>query len=118
MNTVLVIDDDAAVLGVIREMLNLRGIDVIVAADGASGIAAYREHAKDISAVILDIVLPDMDGLKAMKLLKSEMKGLRLVVCTGFGNQVVEERPDLAPTLLRKPFTTEQLYSSLALPSG
>ena len=58
--SVLVIDDDASVLTMLRIMLTEKGFDVVAAQDALSGLrSAYETHP---DAILLDVMMPEMDG--------------------------------------------------------
>jgi two-component system KDP operon response regulator KdpE len=64
VTSVLVVDDEPAILRALRINLSARGYDVHTAADGASGLAATAKHRPDV--VILDLGLPDLDGTEVI----------------------------------------------------
>jgi DNA-binding response OmpR family regulator len=63
--TVLVVDDEAAIAEAVRARLESEGYRVVVASDGPEAIEANREHQPDL--VVLDLMLPGMDGLEVCK---------------------------------------------------
>jgi DNA-binding response OmpR family regulator len=63
--TVLVVDDEAAIAEAVRARLESEGYRVVVAADGPEAIEAHREHRPDL--VVLDLMLPGMDGLEVCR---------------------------------------------------
>jgi DNA-binding response OmpR family regulator len=63
--TVLVVDDEAAIAEAVRARLESEGYRVVVALDGPEAIEAHREHQPDL--VVLDLMLPGMDGLEVCK---------------------------------------------------
>src|SRR5438128_75055 len=67
---ILVVDDEAVLVDTIAYNLEQAGYRVITAADGASALEAARSEAPDL--VILDIMLPEMDGLEVCRLLRRE----------------------------------------------
>ena len=62
MGSVLVIDDDQAVRKVVERILELQGFEVLTAGDGRAGLTAARRQRPDV--IILDIVMPNMDGFE------------------------------------------------------
>jgi CheY-like chemotaxis protein len=66
---VLLVEDDPAIVEIVRVGLSYEGADVTVAADGVEGLRLYRETAPDI--VLLDIMLPDLDGLGVLRSIKA-----------------------------------------------
>jgi DNA-binding response OmpR family regulator len=68
---VLVVEDDRTLLEVLQYNLGKEGYDVLVASDGAEGLETARSHKPDL--VILDIMLPRMDGYEVCRILRKEM---------------------------------------------
>lgn len=60
--TILVADDDKSVLHLTRELLECYGYDVITATNGKEALKVYRSHGDSISLIILDSIMPEMDG--------------------------------------------------------
>lgn len=81
---VLVVDDHAVVREGLRAFLDLQdGIDVVgEASDGDEAIAAAEELLPDV--VLMDLVMPRLDGLAAMRALRERVPGARVIVLTSF----------------------------------
>jgi DNA-binding NarL/FixJ family response regulator len=81
---VLVVDDHAVVREGLRAFLDLQdGIDVVgEASDGQAAIAAAEELLPDV--VLMDLVMPRLDGLAAMRALRERVPGARVIVLTSF----------------------------------
>ena len=106
---VLVIDDDATVSGVVAAYLERAGIDAEVAADGVAGIAAATRARPDI--VLLDLMLPGLDGLEVCRRLRLIHPALPVIMVTARG-----EEPDRvlglevgADDYVTKPFSPREL---------
>src|SRR5512137_1301911 len=67
---VLVVEDDGTLLEVLQYNLKQQGYDVLMAADGAAGLEAARSGKPDL--VILDVMLPKMDGYEVCRVLRRE----------------------------------------------
>jgi CheY-like chemotaxis protein len=82
---VLVVDDNQDAAHALRLLLQTDGHDVMVAADGAAGLALAREHRPDV--VLLDIGLPTMNGYEIATRIRADpaLKGTMLVAVTGYG---------------------------------
>ncbi len=76
--TVLVIDDERDVIELVRYNLEKNGFEVIAARDGKSGVAAAKASPPDI--VLLDLMMPEMDGLEVCRTLRAEPKTKRVPV--------------------------------------
>lgn len=81
---VLVIEDEAAVRGTAQMILELCGYATLAAPSGAEGLELYRQHAKEIVAVLLDVVLPDMDGYDVLSQLQKIDPEVKVVLTSGF----------------------------------
>jgi len=81
MTTVLIIDDDADLRLLYKEILEQAGYEVMDAADGAAGISLYRTHRPDV--VITDIVMPEKEGLETIKELGQDFPGVKIIAVSG-----------------------------------
>jgi signal transduction histidine kinase/DNA-binding response OmpR family regulator len=81
---VLLVDDDEAMLELGRELLREVGYEVVVAEDGRRALDIYRAHASTIDLVILDLVMPEMDGGETYLAMKEVRPDLRAMFCTGY----------------------------------
>ena len=105
MQRILVIDDDPTVTSVLRRGLAFEGFTVDTAESGSRGLAVARDHAPDL--VILDLMLPGIDGFEVLKRLRSADEALPVLMLTardGPADQVkgLEEGAD---DYVVKPFT-------------
>jgi two-component system response regulator PilR (NtrC family) len=80
---VLVVDDEPVVLDVLRNLLNKEGYAVDAATDAATGRALLEEGSWD--AVLLDLMLPDADGLQVLRWIRERQPELAVVMITAFG---------------------------------
>ena len=114
MATILVIDDNAAMRDVLFDVLSLDGYEVILADDGELGMKRFRANAPDL--VITDILMPKMDGLEVVELLKAESPETPIIVASGTTdlNLIEEAVHQHANRILKKPFEVDQLLDSVA----
>ncbi len=82
MRSILIIEDDTLVSRTVASHLSRKGFEVATAGDGESGIARYREVGPDL--VILDIRLPDANGLDVLKRLREERRQSVFLVMTAY----------------------------------
>jgi len=82
---ILVVDDDPTVSDVVRRYLERAGFDVVLAADGASALSAYAREQPDL--VVLDLMLPGMDGLEVCRRLRATSDNLPIVMLTALGEE-------------------------------
>jgi len=109
---VLVIDDDLAIRRLLRNTLERAGYTVVEAMDGRGALAqAAAEHP---DAVLLDLGLPDRDGLSLIPLLRADDSGVILVVSARDATDEKVAALDLgADDYVTKPFDTDELLARL-----
>ncbi len=110
MPKVLVIDDDAALLRMIRLTLRLEGFEVVTATDGQLGLDRVVDSSPDVVAV--DLQMPIMDGRAFYRVLRSD--GHRVPVLIMSANGALEARRELgANAAITKPFEPAELVSTI-----
>ena len=110
---VLVVDDDRAVRESLRRSLEFNGYDVVLAADGAEALAGMGAAAPDV--VIMDVMMPRLDGLEATRAMRSAGHDLPILVLTArdaVGDRV-EGLDAGADDYLTKPFALAELLARL-----
>ena len=109
---VLVIDDEAVLRSLFRDMLSACGYEVDVAEDGAAGLARFREQRYE--AVITDLLMPGMNGWEVIERLRQATPRLPVVMLTGSGPDIDLERVRReGVTLVHKPATLPGLRAVL-----
>jgi len=81
--TVLVIDDDKMIRSFLETILSEDGYEVLLAATGAEGESTIR--TKPVDVVLLDLMLPDEDGISVLRKVKQEEPNVHVIVLTAFG---------------------------------
>lgn len=112
---ILVVDDEGIVRKVARASLEHYGYSVIMAEDGREGVALYRERASEISAVVLDLIMPHMGGEQAFAELRAINPDVKVVISSGYSDTEALTRFETLPIagFLRKPFTSSQLAEAV-----
>ena len=82
MKSVLVIDDDPLIRKTLSSYLSKKGFEALVAEDGEEGILKYEEHIPDL--VILDIRLPDVDGLEVLGRIREKNPNASIIIMTAY----------------------------------
>ena len=82
MKSVLVIDDDPLIRKTLSSYISKKGFEAVVAEDGEEGIQKYEEHIPDL--VILDIRLPDVDGLEVLGRIREKNPNASIIIMTAY----------------------------------
>ncbi|MDA8099165.1 MAG: response regulator [Nitrospiraceae bacterium] len=109
--TILVVDDEAMVKDLARDILKRYGYTVITAGGGAEAVSVYRERGPEIAAVLLDILMPDVDGKEAFRVIREINPEAKIVVSSGY-NQERDARALLelgAKGFVQKPYRIAEL---------
>ncbi|MGC2063552.1 MAG: ATP-binding protein [Thermodesulfovibrionales bacterium] len=115
--TILMIDDEAAVREMSRDLLTRLGYEVILAGGGSEGLSIFREMQDKISLVVLDMMMPERGGKEIFRLLKEIKPDVRVLLCSGFSQEGYAGIEDLlregAYGFLQKPFSRQQVALAL-----
>ncbi|HEY9660986.1 MAG TPA: ATP-binding protein, partial [Allocoleopsis sp.] len=113
--TVLIVDDEAAIREIAQNSLEAHGYQTLTANDGVEAISLYMQHPEDIDLVIVDMMMPSMDGSLAIRALKEINPNVRIVAVSGLvANEPVSDVADTdVLAFLPKPFTTKDLLTTL-----
>jgi DNA-binding response OmpR family regulator len=82
---VLVVDDDPTVSDVVRRYLERAGVEVTLASDGVAALDAVARHRPDL--IVLDLMLPGLDGLEVCRRLRADDADLPIVMLTALGDE-------------------------------
>jgi len=112
---VLVVDDEEPIRNTTEVLLENYGYRVLTAADGIEAIALYAQHKLEINAVILDMMMPVMDGMTTMRMLQKIDPQVKIIAVSGLmiGSKS-SETGDLIKTFLPKPYTSDELLRALS----
>jgi len=110
---VLLVDDEEAFLESMSERMRLRGMDVSTASSAKEALEVIESDAFD--AVILDIQLPEMDGMAVLKKIKAKHPEAQIILLTGHASleKGVEAMKIGASDYLEKPADMEALYKKI-----
>jgi len=113
--TILVVDDEEHILTVASMLLESQGYRVLTAVDGEAALGVYRQHAGKITAVLTDVMMPRVDGVKLVRALQQLNPDVKIIGSTG---QTMDDSQDElralgVPAILRKPYDIHQLLNAL-----
>lgn len=115
MAKVLVVDDDPAILEICSDLLQTEGYEVAVATNGQQ--ALEQAHEETPSVVLMDIMMPVMDGIEACRRLKADQHTADVpVVLMSARTNLTRQSGDLvqADALVAKPFDIDYLLNTIA----
>ena len=102
-NSVLVIDDEQSIRELMRMSLEMDGYSVILAENGWQGLEIFRSEKPDV--VLLDVRMPEMDGLEVLAKIKEEAPDAEVIIISGHGDMdMVMKALRAEEPSLRSPF--------------
>ncbi|MEW5847433.1 MAG: PAS domain S-box protein [Myxococcota bacterium] len=115
--TVLVVDDDEGVRHLVKRVLERAGLQVVVARGGADAVQTYAERRGAITAAVVDLTMPGMDGVEVLRRLRELDPRARVLLMSGYNPEPVTEKLVASGNagFLRKPFRPEQLHEAMRL---
>jgi CheY-like chemotaxis protein len=113
--TILVVDDESAILDITRHTLETYGYRVLSAQEGAEAVAIYAENKNDIAVVLTDMMMPIMDGANLVRALQRINPQIKIVAASGLSLDVGRhEHPGSSIRhFLTKPYTAEILINTI-----
>lgn len=116
MSSILVIDDDPAICMVVQQVLERRGYEVSIAADGQSGLNRFAELNPDL--VIVDILMPGKEGIATILEMRETQPEARILAMTGGGSFAAGDVLRIAELVgadnsLKKPFAPADLIATV-----
>jgi len=109
--TLLMVEDEAAILKLGQTMLESLGYQVLVATDPTEAIALAKAHAEKIRLLITDVVMPKINGQALAAQLQAQSPGLKTLFMSGYTADVIAHRGVLDEEMqfIQKPFSREEL---------
>ena len=111
---ILICDDAAFMRMMIKDILTKNGYNVVGEAEnGAKAIEKYNETKPDL--VLMDITMPEMDGIQALKKIKESDPKAMVIMCSAMGQQamVIESIQSGAKDFIVKPFQAERVLEAV-----
>lgn len=112
---ILIVDDEVFIREAIKAMLEAHNYRVLTAQDGTEAITLFAEHKDKIQTVLMDLMMPSMDGLTTVSVLSRFNPNIRLIAMSGIiSTETVAQAKQMGfHDFLSKPFTTRELLQSL-----
>jgi CheY-like chemotaxis protein len=112
---ILLVDDEEQCLMSGRRLLEILGYEGILARDGQTAVARYKERREEIDLVVLDLIMPFMDGAETFRRLRAIDPEVRILIASGYIRD--DKRGELAGLgisgFLAKPFDFEQFAAEV-----
>jgi PAS domain S-box-containing protein len=113
--TILLVDDEKMILDIGVKILKILGYTVLEASGGREAVQVYKENKDKINLIILDMVMPDMDGDEAYDSIKMVSPDVKVLLSSGYSldgqaSQIIERGCD---GFIQKPFDIEELSSKI-----
>jgi CheY-like chemotaxis protein len=109
MGLLLVVDDDETVRESVAAILDSGGHQIILARDGQEAMQKYRARADQIDLVLMDVIMPKLDGIAAARAIRAAHPSARIILMSG----CLEQVPPEADAFLPKPFRSRELFEAV-----
>jgi two-component system, cell cycle sensor histidine kinase and response regulator CckA len=115
--TILAVDDENKIIRLISESLGSLGYNIISASDGQEAVRLFAQNKSDIDLVILDLMMPSMNGYEAFNEIKAMDPASKIILCTGYvaDENVQKMMNNGIKGLLKKPYRIEDLSRAVRL---
>lgn len=112
---VLIVDDDLDLQDIVKNALEIEGYDVLVANNGKEGLEVLSKNAGDISCIILDLMMPIMDGTEMLEKVRKDPKlaEIPVIISTAKGS-VDQKNIDNSQAVIKKPMKIDVLYNAVS----
>ncbi len=113
--TVLLVDDEELIISMGESILKSLGYKVIIAHNGLEAVQTVDSRRDEIDAVVMDVIMPKMDGLEALRKIKQRFSNLPVVISTGFADiaPMTDIKKAGADQILLKPYKIDDLAAML-----
>jgi PAS domain S-box-containing protein len=112
---ILVVDDEAAILNIASQTLQMCGYEVITAADGSQAVALCAQHQKKLRVMLTDMAMPIMDGPAAIRVVRAIAPHVRIITASGMDtpSRAVAATQPGAYACLHKPYSADELLQKV-----
>ncbi|RCJ15305.1 histidine kinase [Nostoc sp. ATCC 43529] len=112
---ILVVDDEAQIRDIAKIILENHNYKMLAASTGIEAIALYAQYKHQIKAVLMDIMMPEMDGITAIRTLQKMNNHVQIIACSGLNSMEIftEVAGANVQAVLSKPYTAKELLKIL-----
>jgi CheY-like chemotaxis protein len=113
---ILVVDDEIPIQAIASATLEMYGYRVMTASDGVEAIALYAQHKQGIGAILMDMMMPNLDSMTIVRTLRKFNPDVQIIAMSGLATsevvaQIIEEG---VKAFLAKPFTATELLNAIS----
>ena len=103
----LIVEDDPAIRRLVEKLLTRKGVEITTAHDGRAAIAHLQEN--DFSVVVLDLMVPEVNGFEVIDFIKREQKRVPVAVVSAVSQQALTDLDlDVVKLVISKPFDVDE----------
>ena len=112
---ILVVDDESSILEITKATLETYNYQVITAKNGIEAVATYANNKEAVSLIIMDIMMPGMDGKTAIRTLKQIDPDVKVIAVSGLitSQEIIKELDEDVTAFLSKPYSNEDLLKTV-----
>ncbi len=116
VGSILVIDDDKAVCNVVNHVLRRFGFSVMIANSGSEGVEVFEQNRDSISAILLDMTMPGLNGVETFNLLKTRGIQIPVIMTSGLSEKDITNQMDQSDLVhfLKKPYKPQKLITMVS----
>jgi two-component system, cell cycle sensor histidine kinase and response regulator CckA len=113
--TILIVEDEAFLLYMARQVLEPQGYRILTAADGSEGIEVFCSHLQEVDLVVLDLSLPSADGETVLREIRRVRPEARVMLSSGDGLRLASalQTDERLRLVLPKPYTPSMLLKKI-----
>lgn len=111
---ILVVEDETSISAITRSILEIHGYTVLKANDGAEAVAIYTQNIDKIKLVLMDMIMPVMDGATSIRALRKINPSVKIIAVSGLNeNYKLANNASKVQAFLSKPYTAEKLLKNI-----
>ncbi len=113
--TILIVEDDVAIMKMYTEVLDRYGYTILQAADGVEGMEVFTEHRDEIQLAIVDVIMPRMNGREVVEKIRQQLPKLPIIMISGYLDDIIDvaEIHGLEVEFLQKPLKPLDLLTAI-----
>jgi len=113
--TVLIVDDEPDIRAFCEFSLQHMGLNTLSASDGYAAVSIFSEYCNEISVVLLDLTMPQMDGFATLAALRRIRPNVKVIISTGHAAEDTRERftEQVPDDIIQKPYHIQELWEKL-----